>query len=239
MKRRLLFIISIILVFLLVSCAPAKGEPENNPPIADAGEDQYCYCGETVTLNADGSEDPDGDSLEYKWTIGGKTYTDKELSISFDSQGVYTAYLEVSDGIDIDIDSVVITIELKEEVTEEEKEEVTFWQAKCIEVIDGDSIELETRERVEYIGINCPESDDKYGGAATEINISLVFGKVITLEKDVSDTDQYGRVLAYVYVDDIFVNAYLVENGYAEVATYPPDVKYADYFLELQEKARE
>ena len=45
--------------------------------------------------------------------------------------------------------------------------------------------------------------------------------------------------MAYVYVGDLFVNAYLVENGHAQVATYPPDVKYADYFIELQQKAVE
>lgn len=239
MKRKLLFIITIILAFFLISCVPAKEEPKNNPPIAYAGKDQYCYCGDTFILSATGSEDPDGDSLNYKWTIGGKVYTGKELAISFDSQGVYTVYLEVSDGIDTDTDAVKITIEPKEEATEEgeDKEETAAWQAKCTKVIDGDTIELETGEMIRYIGINCPESDEEYGDIATSVNSDLVLGKIVTLEKDVSETDKYGRILAYVYVGDIFVNAYLVENGYAQVDTYPPDVKYADHFLELQRKA--
>lgn len=59
------------------------------------------------------------------------------------------------------------------------------------------------------------------------------------LEKDVSESDQYGRLLRYVWrTDSTMVNAILVAEGYAQVATYPPDVKYADRFLELQREAR-
>jgi len=109
----------------------------------------------------------------------------------------------------------------------------------CLDQFLGRRSELETGERVRYIGINCPESDEEYGDIATSVNSDLVLDKIVTLEKDVSETDKYGRILAYVYIGDIFVNAYLVENGYAQVATYPPDVEYADYFLELQRKAVE
>jgi len=66
-----------------------------------------------------------------------------------------------------------------------------------------------------------------------------VEGKVVRLEKDVSETDKYGRLLRYVWVGDLFVNAELVRLGYAQVATYPPDVKYQDIFLKLQREARE
>ena len=57
------------------------------------------------------------------------------------------------------------------------------------------------------------------------------------LEKDVSETDRYGRLLRYVYVDDAMVNAVLVQEGYAQVSTYPPDVRYVDDFLALQRDA--
>ena len=124
MKKKFLYIFPIVLIFLLVSCVPAEEEPENNPPIADAGEDFCCLCGETFILDASDSEDPDKDSLEYEWTIGDDVYIGKELPLSFESEGVYTAYLEVSDGIATDTDSVVITIEPKKETVEEETEEV-------------------------------------------------------------------------------------------------------------------
>ena len=58
------------------------------------------------------------------------------------------------------------------------------------------------------------------------------------LEKDVSETDRYGRLLRYVWVGDLMVNAELVRLGYALVSTYPPDVKYQDLFLRLPQEAR-
>ena len=59
------------------------------------------------------------------------------------------------------------------------------------------------------------------------------------LEKDISETDKFGRLLRYVYVDDVFVNEYLVRSGFANVSTYPPDVKYEQQFRLLEQEARE
>ena len=59
------------------------------------------------------------------------------------------------------------------------------------------------------------------------------------MEKVVSDTDRYGRLLRYVWVGDIFVNDYLVRHGYAYAYTYPPDVKYSEQFVQAQKEARE
>ena len=98
---------------------------------------------------------------------------------------------------------------------------------------------------VRYIGIDTPETKhptrgvEPYGPEASERNRQLVKGKTVYLEKDVSETDRYGRLLRYVYVDDVMVNAALVEEGYAQVSTYPPDVKHVDLFLKLQREARE
>ncbi|MFC1988661.1 thermonuclease family protein [Chloroflexota bacterium] len=98
---------------------------------------------------------------------------------------------------------------------------------------------------VRYIGMNTPETvhptigEEPYGQEASAKNKELVEGKIVRLEKDVSETDQYGRLLRYVYVDDVFVNAELVRLGYAQVSTYPPDVKYQDLFLQLQREAME
>ncbi len=65
-------------------------------------------------------------------------------------------------------------------------------------------------------------------------------GKTVYLEKDISETDRYGRLLRYVYLDNSsMVNAVLVLQGYAQVATFPPDVKYTGLFLELQRQAQE
>jgi hypothetical protein len=66
----------------------------------------------------------------------------------------------------------------------------------------------------------------------------LVLSEYVRLVRDVSETDQYGRILRYVYVDDVFVNAELVNEGYALVDTHPPDVAYADQFYQLQQEAK-
>lgn len=105
-------------------------------------------------------------------------------------------------------------------------------------VIDGDTIVLEDGRYVRYIGIDTPEKGKPYYGEAKRENERLVKGKRVRLELDIGKTDRYGRTLAYVHADDIFVNAELVKGGYAVIVTYPPNVKYADEFVALQKEAR-
>ena len=80
---------------------------------------------------------------------------------------------------------------------------------------------------------------EPYGNEASESNRQLVEGKTVQLEKDVSETDRFDRLLRYVHVDDVMVNAQLVAEGYARVSTFPPEVKYAEDFLALERDARE
>ena len=106
-------------------------------------------------------------------------------------------------------------------------------------VIDGDTIVLENGTRIRYIGINTPERGKPFYKEATEANRELVEGKKVRLEYGFQN-DPYKRTLAYVYLDDgTFVNAWLVENGFARVSTYPPNVKYQDKFTELKRQAKE
>ncbi len=115
-----------------------------------------CFCGETFTLNAGNSEDSDGDSLEYKWTVGDDVYFGKELSVSFESEGMYTANLEVSDGLATDMDSIEITLELKEETVEEEAEEAVKEE------------EEEAEELVEEEGKKEGEAEEEIGEESQE-----------------------------------------------------------------------
>ncbi len=123
---------------------------------------------------------------------------------------------------------------------------------KVTKVIDGDTIQIEGGYKIRYIGIDAPETVDPkrpvgcYGRQASDKNKELVLGKNIILEKDVSETDKFGRLLRYVYLagpeassGSVFVNDYLVRSGYAKVSTYPPDVKYQQQFLESERYARE
>jgi len=115
-------------------------------------------------------------------------------------------------------------------------------------VIDGDTIEVDiagTLYRVRYIGIDTPELDDErpefcaLAQEATRHNRQLVEGQEVYLEKDISETDKYGRLLRYVYVNDIFVNAELVSSGLAWAKAYQPDTKYQDILDEAEDEARQ
>lgn len=120
-------------------------------------------------------------------------------------------------------------------------------RAGVTSIIDGDTIAvvIDGRSyRVRYIGIDSPETADPVHGRepfsaeATEANRRLVAGRVVGLERDTSETDRYGRLLRYVWVGNVLVNAELVRQGYAHAATFPPDVKYQALFLRLQQEAQ-
>ncbi len=114
---------------------------------------------------------------------------------------------------------------------------------KVIKVIDGDTIVIEGGEIIRYIGIDSPETgqsnDDCFAQEAFNANKELVEGKEVKLKKDVSERDKYGRLLRYVWVNDIFVNEYLVKEGYALSAKFLPDVRYAEQFDNVEKQAQE
>jgi micrococcal nuclease len=115
-------------------------------------------------------------------------------------------------------------------------------------VIDGDTIEVDIGGiiyKVRYIGMDTPELDDErpefcaLAQEATRLNRQLVEGETVRLEKDISETDKYGRLLRYVYVGDTFVNAELVRQGLAWAKAYEPDTKYQDILDEAEAEARQ
>jgi micrococcal nuclease len=120
---------------------------------------------------------------------------------------------------------------------------------QVVDVVDGDTIRVSIDGQtytLRYIGIDAPETRhpdrpvEWMGPEATAANERLVGGKTVYLEKDVSETDRYGRLLRYVYLPDgEFVNAALVRQGYAVASTYPPDVKYQDLLRQAEQEARE
>lgn len=124
--------------------------------------------------------------------------------------------------------------------------------ATVVRVVDGDTIVINRgwgEERVRYIGIDTPETVhptepvEWMGKEASEANRALVEGRQVFIETDVSEVDQYGRLLRYVWVQNgpswTLVNFMLVAAGFATVSTYPPDVKYANAFLAAQQSARD
>jgi micrococcal nuclease len=125
--------------------------------------------------------------------------------------------------------------------------------ATLVRVVDGDTIRVMVggvEERVRYIGMDTPElntsssaTPDPYAEAATGANARLLAGGRLVLESDVSERDRYGRLLRDTWVERdgtwSLVNLALVVEGYAQVSTYPPDVKYVDVLLAAQRAARE
>jgi len=125
-----------------------------------------------------------------------------------------------------------------------------YSQIKVVEVIDGDTVKLSNGRFLRYIGLDTPEVRIKNKGGdfkyrpqpfsleAKEFNRKLVEGKLVRIEFDIEKTDRYGRLLGYCFVDKTFVNARLIEEGYAVLYTFPPNVKYTDSFVESQKKAQ-
>lgn len=106
-------------------------------------------------------------------------------------------------------------------------------------VIDGDTVELNSGDKVRLIGINAPEEGQYFYSEAKNKLKELVEGKIITLEKDISDKDMYGRLLRYIYVNDLFVNLEIVRLGYAEAYEYLPDTEHSILLKESEKEAKE
>lgn len=119
------------------------------------------------------------------------------------------------------------------------KQELPEQSLTVIRIVDGDTLALSDKKTVRLIGINTPEKDQPYYTEAKNILSNLTFGKPVRLEKDVSDTDRYGRLLRYVYVDDIFINLEMIQSGLAHAYAYPPDTAHKEEFLSAERTARE
>ncbi len=116
---------------------------------------------------------------------------------------------------------------------------------KVARVIDGDTIELEDGSRVRYLGVDTTETVHPtkpvqcFGPQASEENKRLVEGKRVRLESDITDVDQYGRLLRFVYVGGgLDVSAYLIRNGFGYVYSQEPDVKHLVSYAALERGAR-
>ena len=109
--------------------------------------------------------------------------------------------------------------------------------ATVLQVVDGDTCELENGDHVRYLGINAPEEGDPHAWEATLANNILVGGREIRMEFLRAREDSYGRLLAYVFVDDTFVNEALVRQGHAHII-FRVGAKYSERLRQAQQKAR-
>jgi len=120
---------------------------------------------------------------------------------------------------------------------------------KVTKVVDGDTIEIQGGKRIRYIGIDTPErmmrKNDRwiyrpmpFAEEAKAYNTRMVLGKKVRLEMDIEHQDRYGRVLAYVFLDETFINEEMIRHGYAHLLTIPPNVKYVERFKKALKEAK-
>lgn len=151
----------------------------------------------------------------------------------------------------------------KEKLKKKEESETTntFDEARVIRVVDGDTIHVlfnGQKYKIRMIGVDTPETVhpnkpvEYYGKEASNFTKKSLSNKTVYLQKDVSETDKYGRLLRYIWLsrpssnepseEEIINNMYnaiLVKEGYAQAYTYQPDSKYSNLFTRLQRDARE
>ena len=138
--------------------------------------------------------------------------------------------------------TLVIEIPNKEQKLENSTSNLI--QYEVIRVIDGDTVELKNGERLRYNDIDTPETVhpskpiECYGPQASAKNKELVEGEIILVELGNPERDRYGRLLGYVYVDDLFVNAELVKGGYAEVNSYGNPGSKLSNLLDIEKNAK-
>ena len=116
-------------------------------------------------------------------------------------------------------------------------------------VVDGNTVEItpavDGLTEVHLIEGDTPETshptygEQPYGQRAKELTVSRLNGERVALEFDVERVDPYGRLLAYVWLPDhSMFNEVLLKEGYAQMATFPPNVKYVERFQEVQREER-
>ncbi len=113
-------------------------------------------------------------------------------------------------------------------------------------VVDGDTIDLVSGERVRFLGVDAPESGACHFEEARAAMRKKLEGKQVRIEKDISGADRYGRLLRYVYVlssdptkDDVLINEWLLHEGHAYTLAIAPDNRYRDLLASAQRSAKD
>ena len=170
--------------------------------------------------------------------IDNTAFTLNAAPVSIDGRTVVPArFVAEAMGCSVDWDAASKTVNIFTADAQQPAQTNTY---KVLRVVDGDTFTVDfngTEEKVRLIGVDTPESvhpdaskNTEAGTAASEYTKSLLTGKDVTLEFDVQERDKYGRLLAYAYVDGYMLNKKLLQDGYAVIATYPPNVKYLEDF---------
>ena len=105
-------------------------------------------------------------------------------------------------------------------------------------IIDGDTIRIENGKTIRLICINTPEKGEEGYEEATNYLRSLILNKMVILKKDISEKDEYNRLLRYVYLNNKLVNELIARNGHGSTYPYGPDTKLCTKILKAEQKAK-
>ena len=123
-----------------------------------------------------------------------------------------------------------------------QKQSLLITQGKVIRVIDGDKLELDNAKSVRLYGINCPEKGQMFSKEAIDLSTKLALNNQIRLDYQPNyQTDRWNRLLAYVFINDTFLNEQLIRQGFCEVTIYQKraKLKYQDELLNAQNLAKQ
>lgn len=210
-----------------------------------------------------------GDAKTIKLTIGSSTYLDDGTEMPLDvgakivNSRTMVPIRLVSEAFSQKViwDNENRVVAVGEGYQDQASSTCTFEAAKVTKVIDGDTIEIDRGkgiEKVRFILVDSPETKhpkkqvEYYGKEASEFTTKWLEGRTIYLEKDVRETDKYGRLLRYIWlvkpatnnptneeIGSYMFNSYLVRDGYAVVAQFPPDIKYVEILKTFEAYARQ
>lgn len=187
-------------------------------------------------------------STKIVYTIGSKTATVNNKSISLNAPGeiINSNTLVPLRFVSESLGSMVGWADKSKTVI---ISNAMMTKATVTKVVDGDTIDVKfadgTVERVRLIGVDTPESvhpdadrNSEEGKLTSDYTKSQLLNKSVYLEYDVGQRDQYGRILAYVYLDNLMYNAKLAMEGYAQQMTYQPNVRWEALFKAQVQDAR-
>lgn len=173
---------------------------------------------------------PTGERYHYDGSCNGGTYYETSLA-------------EINGRHLTPCDKCVLTAPASSTTPSTSTELAGNYTTTVLRVVDGDTFVVNyngVEEYVRLIGVDTPESvhpdsekNTEAGILASDYTKARLEGKQVELEFDVQQRDMYGRLLAYVYVDGVMYNKTLLEDGVANLATYPPNVKYVDDFTAI------
>lgn len=113
-------------------------------------------------------------------------------------------------------------------------------RALVTRVIDGRTIAVDIDGKpatVRYLGVELP-TGEPWREWSARVNAQWVDGKTVVLEKDVTDTDSEGRLLRYVWLGDLLINAGILAVGLGTFTAQSPDLRYASDLARYEENAR-